>query len=165
MTLREWLDVYTRDGDAQLVCAWRKRVWRVMRPVVALFVAELDAGCTHSAGELLAAIEDAREVFDINPIGKRWRQEHLKLVGTLQGQRQLWPAIEQDEADVCAVARDLEEEGRTREAQALVDEQAPNRLNRKCPACGAKPGDVCIGIVAGVSNGLIAPHDARVVAP
>ena len=40
MTLREWLDVYTAEGDASLRCAWTKRAWRAMRPVVNQFLVQ-----------------------------------------------------------------------------------------------------------------------------
>lgn len=50
--------------------------------------------------------------------------------------------VAQDEADACEVARDMVLEGRLDEARALL-EQAPNRLARKCPACGAWPGLRC----------------------
>jgi hypothetical protein len=49
----------------------------------------------------------------------------------------------QDEYDVCCVAADMVEEGRPREALALLDEQAPNRLGRRCPACGSRKARAC----------------------
>lgn len=52
-----------------------------------------------------------------------------------------------DEAAVCEVARDAELEGRLEEARALL-EQAPNRLARKCPACGERPGVECLDLDA-----------------
>lgn len=51
-----------------------------------------------------------------------------------------------DEAAVCMVARDMLADERPRpvaEVKALLDEQAPNRLGRRCPACGARVGQEC----------------------
>ena len=44
---------------------------------------------------------------------------------------------------VCEVALHLVERGRHDEARALLDEQAPDRLARGCPVCGAMPGAAC----------------------
>lgn len=79
-----------------------------------------------------------------------------------------------DEIDACEVARDMVEEGRLDDARAVL-EQAPNRLARKCPACGAAIGSPCgesrpaprphaspfDGIDRGVT--MLVPHHARLV--
>ena len=134
--MREWLDVYTANGDSQLVCAWRKRAWRAMRPVVELFVADREKGIEHSAGYLNHMIEAARVEAGINDTGKRWRQEHGKIVQILRDQRELWPTPSQEEADACMVARDAEEAGNIEAARTILRDQVPHALNRKCPACG-----------------------------
>jgi hypothetical protein len=65
-----------------------------------------------------------------------------------------------DEVGVCEVARDLVELGRHDEARKLVEEQAPNRLGRRCPVCAAKIGAPCY---AHDALYLIVPHHARLV--
>lgn len=77
-----------------------------------------------------------------------------------------------DEAAVCEVARDMVLDGRLEEARVLL-EQAPNRLARKCPACGAGPGDACVeyeyedppvegfGMYPTGKTELLVPHHAR----
>lgn len=52
-----------------------------------------------------------------------------------------------DEIGVCEVAGDLVQLGRIDEARKLL-EQAPNRLGRRCPACGARPGQLCASMPA-----------------
>lgn len=47
------------------------------------------------------------------------------------------------DAAVCEVARDLVLLGRIAEAEKLLAEQAPRRLNRKCPACDMRVGKPC----------------------
>lgn len=81
-----------------------------------------------------------------------------------------------DEADACEVARDMVIEGRLDDARRLL-EQAPNRLARRCPACGVPPGSSCCetrpmpgmdrdprafyGIDLSIE--LLVPHHARLV--
>lgn len=162
MTLREWLDVYTHNGDAQLVCAWRKRAWRAMRPIVEQFVADREAGIKVSVGRMYRDIEHAATEASISLNGKRWEEEWRKLVRIMQSERELWPTPTQEEADVAMVVRDLEEMGELERAAALLREQAPNARNRKCPACGRKPGEPCRDLAT--ETALIAPHAARVTA-
>lgn len=170
LTLEQWVTVYTANGDAQHVCAWRKRVWRAMRPVVEKFLADREAGAPLSVGELLSAVEDARAAARIPAHGKRWRQEHDKLVDVLQAQRELWPAPSVDEAAACSVAHDLAELGRTDEATKLLAAQAPNHLGRPCPACGAKVSRPCVEIGFQLGGKPMSttpravPHEARHVA-
>lgn len=74
-----------------------------------------------------------------------------------------------DEAHACSVARDLLEQDPTAigQAQALLDEMAPNRLARKCPACAARPGRPCDDLRIpwddAVSSPMLVPHEARLV--
>ncbi len=162
MTLREWLDVYTHNGDAQHVCAWRKRAWRAMRPVVERFVADRDANKEQTPYSLLTKINDAAIAERINIGGKRWRQELRKIRDIISSSQELWPTPAKSEADACSIARDAEEEGRTEIALAILEAEAPNRHNRKCPACGAPVGSPCRAI--GGTDELIATHAARVAA-
>jgi hypothetical protein len=46
----------------------------------------------------------------------------------------------------CLVATDLIEEGRTDEAIALLEDQAPRRLNRPCRECAAEVGKPCVDV-------------------
>lgn len=156
MTLREWLDSYTHNGDGQLVCAWRKRAWRAMRPVVQMFVTQRECGVETPPGMLLQGIDAAAKNSGISPTTKRWRQEREKLVEILQGMRELWPAPGHEECGAVEVAIDLAEIGRVAEAAELLAAQAPNALNRKCRACGAKPGEPCFDGEAAGQKEIIA---------
>lgn len=162
MTLRDWLDSYTLNGDAQLVCAWRKRAWRSMRPVVRQFVQDREAGLSVSVGNLLAEIDAAGARARINALGKRWKQERTKLIEIAQRQGELWPAPTKAEAEVCLVALDLVEMGRHAEASALLREQAPNARSRVCRVCGSKPGDPCLELVTRAER--VVPHEVRYAA-
>lgn len=79
-------------------------------------------------------------------------------------------ALSREEAEVCSIARDLVELGRFDEARKLVQEQAPYRVTRDCPACGALAGNDCwdfdLKQRGGTYSGkrmLIVPHHARLV--
>lgn len=52
-----------------------------------------------------------------------------------------------DDYAACLVALDLVEEGRTREAEQLLIQQAPRRHNLWCPVCGAMAGRPCTEMV------------------
>lgn len=81
------------------------------------------------------------------------------------------PRVSVDDAAVVLVAHDLVQLGRVDEAEALLAAQAPGRLTRKCPTCGAWPGRRCREVTASVTIGrktlnnytpLAVPHAARV---
>lgn len=164
MTLREWLDAYAHNSDAQLICAWRKRALRAMRPVVEQFLVQRDHGVSVYAGDLFAAIDSAGVAAGIPKGGKRWRQERAQLEKIVQHQRELWAPPTRDEAGACEVAQDLYELGKDAEAESLLAEQAPNRHSRRCPACGAKPGQPCRKLHDGISaDEMRVPHAARLV--
>lgn len=144
MTLDDWLNSYTHQGDAQLVCSWRKRSWRALRPVVEKFVADRAAGADRHAESLMVDIEAARQAAKINPDGKLWKQELHKLVEILRGMPELWPAVTEDDRAACAVATDLVELGRYADAIALMRAQcSPYLLSQKCPACSQPQGYRC----------------------
>lgn len=146
MTLREWLDSYTAAGDAALVCAWRKRAWRCLRPVVEKFVADREAGSSVYAHQLFDAIEVARAAADIPPTSKRWLQELDALKRILRADRELWPTPTVDDRAAALVAQDLVELGKYAEAIAMVREQIPHATSRKCQTCGQPQGQRCIRI-------------------
>lgn len=101
---------------------------------------------------------------------KAWLAERKLLIEALRGPIAM-PT--KDEADACDVARDLVEEQRLDEARALLDAQAPNRLNRGCPACGVAIAKPCREPYANsmehAGHGdygmreLLVPHAARLV--
>lgn len=76
-----------------------------------------------------------------------------------------------DETEVCSVARDELElhPERADEIRRMLDERAPNRLGRKCMACGARTGEECIDLTlpiefVGTKAGeLLVPHEARLI--
>lgn len=146
MTLREWLDSYTHNGDAQLVCAWRKRAWRCMRPVVEKFVADREAGEDVYAHHLFDAIEAARVEAKIPADSKRWTQEFYTLKRILRADREYWPTPTADDRAAAVVAQDLVELGKHAEAIAMVRDQIPHATSRKCPTCGQPQGQRCIRI-------------------
>jgi len=157
-TLHEWLEETADDAPA---CPWRKRAWRVMRPVVERFVAKRDGGQPFTAGGLLTAIDAAREEARVPDTGKRWIQECIKLLGVLRNHGEIWPGPSQVDVDICNVARDLVELERFAEAKELMA-QARGALNRPCDACGAKLGAPCLEITRGARTELVVPHVSRV---
>lgn len=91
---------------------------------------------------------------------KAWRRT-LHSIGEL-----LWSAVEptNEDADAVLVARDLHEMKRTDEAIALLTEQAPRHLGRRCAACGSVPGRPCQEPDdAGRMRDMVVPHDTRVI--
>lgn len=72
-----------------------------------------------------------------------------------------------DEATACMVARDMLERDPSdvQRVMLMLDEQAPNRLSRRCPVCATRPGGECrdfesIGDVTKRAL-LVVPHEAR----
>lgn len=148
---------------------WRKTARAVIERVR---VANLDK----TPSERLALIDAAY------PFGER--KYHPYKIWLAERRRYTYVADvppSQDEADACMVARDLVEEGRTAEAETFLDEHAPHRLERKCPACGANAGKACrepfsepfhqpsepptspyYGINRSGTREMVVPHVARV---
>jgi len=157
---------------------WRRRARVVIREVVDV-LAEAAPHVLADPKELLLRVD---AVYPFGPRQhhpyKAWLAERRLLINALEDAPVL-PT--QDEADVCDVARDMVLEGRLDDAIAAMDAQAPNRLARKCPVCGARPGDDCIdfdvterdetlfrgptpsGRTLDPPPGLIVPHEARLV--
>lgn len=151
---------------------WRQEARAVMIRVVR---EQRDAGLLNDDVALLRAVDAAY------PFGER---EHLPYKMWLL-ERKLFrdactvPAATPtaDEVGVCEVASDLVQLGRFDEARKLLEEQAPNRLGRTCPACGSAPGRHCVELHPDASfialdhptthrrsvSQLIVPHYARLV--
>lgn len=119
---------------------WRRQAHVAIREVLH----RVAVGTT--AKDVLRAVDGAY------PFGERkhypykaWLAERSALISALG----LAPDLELPNAKdimACEVAHDLIEEGRAGEARALLDDQAPRRLNRACSACGAKVGVECLEI-------------------
>lgn len=166
--------------DSWRMSRWPKSIWRVgarkaMQDAVEA-IGIMDPALLARRDEILTRVDAAY------PFGERkyepykcWLKERRLLIAALDGPR---TAPSADEAGVCEVAGDLVELGRIDEARRLLDDQAPNRLSRKCPACNAPPGIECSemesvqhksefdGKVRGVriySGPLLVPHHARLV--
>lgn len=150
-----------------------KGIWRIRaRNVIVDVISEVrdDLGTTPiTRKEALAFIDDAY------PFGERamapykaWLAERKLFVAAFDEPQAFEGAPDEIEIAACDVARDYEEENtdKSREkARALVEEMAPNRLARKCPACDAKPGEPCIVIAEGGWPPLVVPHAARLAPP
>lgn len=142
---------------------WRQRARFVIQEVVEILL--------QSAPEVLADhTETLSRVDAAYPFGERryepyrcWLKERRLFIAALEGPVQM-PT--RDEAEVCEVAGDLVQLGRIDEARKLLEEQAPNRLGRKCPACGMPPGMNCNTFVDDgdpPARELLVPHHARLV--
>lgn len=70
------------------------------------------------------------------------------------------PAPTDEDFAACEVAIDLSEQGDQIAALKLLDEQAPRRLNRACPVCGAKVRENCLSPSSTV---VVVPHLSRVM--
>lgn len=117
-----------------------------------------------NASELLRLVDEA---YPFGPCShtpyKAWLTERKLLIEALAAEL---PAPTADDRAACIVAIDLVEQDQADAAIKLLDEQAPRRLNRGCPACGVKPGERC---VAGPQdrwtdeqiNYRVVPHEAR----
>jgi hypothetical protein len=123
---------------------------------------EIWQGTGAHADVILAAV-DAAYPFGEREMApyKAWLAERQILVAAL---KHLPPTA--DEHEACRVALDLVELGRIKEAIVLLADQAPNRLNRKCLACGARFGKPCREFVDEWEHGtelpeLIVPHEIR----
>jgi len=121
-----------------------------------------------SAPDVLADHEELlRRIDAAYPFGERryhpykmWLEERRLLRDALNSS----PLPSREESEVCQVAFDLVEVGRVDDARKLLEEQAPNRLSRECPACGAKAKRPCadIGDAYEVPFIRVVPHLARV---
>jgi hypothetical protein len=146
--------------DAWRMTRWPRSIWRVgarkrIQDVVES-IAEADLA------DKAAVLERVDAAY---PFGERkyepykcWLKERRLFIAALEGPCAVPTA---DEAGVCEVAGDLVQLGRVDEARKLLDEQAPNRLGRKCTACGAGPRVPCVSIGT-LPRILIVPHLARV---
>lgn len=134
---------------------WRARARRAMHPIVA-------SGMTDgmSKQEIMTTVDKAY------PFGERkyapykaWLEERQLLIAAFA----VRPS--QQERDACEVASDLVSEGRTEDALSLMEREAPNALNLRCPACNVRPGHACIRLSDFPGSRLVVPHRARLGGP
>jgi hypothetical protein len=161
---------------------WRRKARKVIDDVV-----NANCGMWGSNPRVVDAEDIASKIDAAYPFGplsnepyKAWLCER-KLVRVALGvdASAKLPPPGPDDAEACMVALDLVEEGRKEAAKRLLDEQAPNRLNRKCLACGAAIGKPCRDQVGETRTKIIhnkyyvekiwaeriVPHETRVGAP
>lgn len=143
---------------------WRKRARKVIQEVIA---AQRALGVPDDSPTMRLWIRDAY------PFGERkytpyraWLiEQRIAIAALLQEDTMPTP----DEAAACEVARDLFEDGRLDEMNTLLDEQAPHRLNPKCPACSAPAGQECRDLsdmslgTAHAADVLLVPHASRLL--
>lgn len=124
--------------------------------------------------ECIAMAENIIGDFDLWGITE---DQRLKLGGAIEASLvhvAVWSLPTDDEIGVCEVARDLVAVAamggpdRTADAIGLL-EQAPNRLARRCPVCGARSGVPCFDLENEKNwglpgRGLMVPHRARLTA-
>lgn len=159
MTLTEWLN--SRNPASR----WRTRARDAMKAAV--------KGCLNTdvdvAFNQVAVLTHVDAAYPFGPRShhpyKAWLQERQILCDVL------WPPDPPPTADdyaACEVALDIVAAIPDLERQALelLNAQAPNRLNRKCPVCAATPGDECWSLDekrGGYRMRLIVPHLGRVM--
>ncbi len=141
MTYDDWL-LYARSITATMPTTWRGKSLHVMLMVTEHHVA------VHAQGD--AAKADTKKLFaDLRrsyPFGERKMWPYKAWLGEIGVLRQAFSvgvAASTEEQAACEVASDLVELGRADEAMALLNEQAPDRLDRACSSCGAKRGCPC----------------------
>lgn len=151
------------QGAIQPRSKWRRRARAAMARVVETYLnthSDLDA-------KMLTYLVDCAYPFGprSHTPYKAWLEERTMLREHMAAED--GPTAPSDEElAVLAVARDLVEEGRPDVAQALVDEQAPNRHNKNCPTCKALSGEPCWDFDAPIALGqaipyAVVPHHAR----
>jgi hypothetical protein len=152
------IEAWLNDGGRR-VGKWRRDARIAMRRAVESWLN------THPRDALVA--HDILHAVDMEyPFGQRkyhpydaWLTERKILRQALGLMEKLPEPTDEDFAAV-EVAIDLVESGRFDEALALLAEQAPRRLNRDCPVCGAKRGRDCWS----ASGSIVAlPHLGRVM--
>lgn len=157
MTLDEWKSSRLPKGK------WRRRARQAIRAAVDAMAPEQIA----DAKEALRRVDAAYPFIErkYQPY-KDWLHERRIFIAALGGDPELPSA---DEVAACMVARDMLEGDPTlvHRARALLDERAPNRLARRCPACSAKPGESCDDLSISredpTSSTVLVPHEARLV--
>lgn len=134
--IESWLTASRKAGK------WRQRARVVMARVVESWLN------THPRAALVAV--DILHAVDMEyPFGQRkhhpyqaWLTER-KILREALGLLESMPEPTEEDFAAVEVAIDLVETDRIEEAVALLAEQAPRRLNRDCPVCGAKRGREC----------------------
>jgi hypothetical protein len=156
-TLEQWLSGRFTQSREQ----WRGRARAAMMSVVESYLR------THvdiDARELASLVDDAY------PFGERryhpykmWLAERRILHDILFSLDEAAEPTDDDRAAV-SVAADLVELELFADAIALLREQAPNALSRKCPACSQPVGQRCEEIGLHVEPGTLPPQAAALVA-
>lgn len=127
-------------GPPRRIGQWRRRARSAMHSVVESYVN------THPSvqpDELIKLVDAAYPFGEraMHPY-KAWLQERKELIAVLRPEVLELPTA--DDFAAVEVAADLYESTEDAEAtKKLLDDQAPRRLNRACPACGAKPKRPC----------------------
>jgi hypothetical protein len=137
---------------------WRTRARAVIKREVEAY---LNEGCDIIADDVLKGV-DAEYPFgqrSHHPY-KAWLTERAILKAVL-GLDEQPPEPNAEDFAAVEVAIDLVESERFEEALALLAEQAPRRLNRDCPVCGAKKYRDCLS--PGSGGPRIVPHIGRVM--
>jgi len=146
-------------GDRISIDTWRRMrkplsKWRRRAREVIGIVINDECGVWGSNPRVVDAESIGKAIDEAYPFGSRdhhpykaWLIERSIIRSVLGLDRRPDPSPGPDEAAACEVAIDLVEEGRMAEAEALLDQQAPNRLNRKCPVCGSPTRKPCVEVV------------------
>jgi hypothetical protein len=169
--IEAWITVRPSTGSSH----WTRNAWSAISDVVWRIASSFpERFWTDRRGVLV-------EVDEAYPFGERlhwpykcWLVQRRTFIDALDGRGVLARVVTQDERDACEVASDLVELGRADEALALLDLVAPSRLDRKCPACGARVGKPCFDLGRAVQNHIglwcpeferVVPHAARMAPP
>jgi hypothetical protein len=141
---------------------WRREARSTI--VIVVKACRTEEGCLPA--DILARVDAAY------PFGERryhpykaWLKERRLFIAALDER----PMPTADEVATCEVARDAVEDGRDPQLIAALLAQAPNRLARKCGACGARAGEPCLDLTLPIeflgteAMKLPVPHQARLV--
>jgi len=158
-------------GGADAANAWLRARFPVSRwrQVARRTIAEVVSVVVDALGGLPADILE--RVDAAYPFGERkyrpykeWLKERKLFIEAIRAPVSMPTA---DEIAACEVARDAIEEGRDPATVAALLDQAPNRLARKCGACGALAGRACMDLdqpPEDANAGLLTTGEARLLA-
>lgn len=134
MNISDWL----LRGSSE--STWRSRAFYAMKRVVEPYTRTHPE--PYDTRALMSLVDDAYPFGErsMHPY-KMWLLERRILWAVLTPKEQQPTA---EDLAACEVAADLVELGRDDEARWLLEEQAPRRLNRACPACAAPVGKSCM---------------------
>lgn len=136
------LERWQQEGQAYTTSRWRKIARKTIGTAIEAYenVRPEDYVIDHQ--EIRNVISDANPFKHMGPRMpyKMWLVERRLFLNVLES---FYAPPTADERGAVEVAGDLVELGRTEEALALLEQDAPNRLCRKCPACGVLAGRPC----------------------